>query len=179
METVCQACGRQRDPGSSAPEWQCPSCGKAYAKTSHDSPNPLVVCEDESLAEPRRGVGKKFFLVVPCVMFGNFFLVGMLYWVLTRFHLVEVKSTVLTILRFIAAFSLAIGSLMILFGHIRNALSGFIFGSVGIVAREIYATKEPITFTVTLIGQLAVWTVLTYIFFKLTAYASNWTTADF
>lgn len=62
---------------------------------------------------------------------------------------------------------------------IRNALSGFVMGSAGIVAREIHAAKEPITFTVTLIGQLALWTVMTYIFFTLTAYASNWTTADF
>lgn len=179
METVCRACGHQRGPGSSAPEWQCPSCGKAYAKTSHDSPDPLVVYEDGDLAEPRRGVGKKFFLVVSCVMFGNFFLMGVLYWVLTRFHLVEARSTVLSICRFIAAFPLATGSLMIVFGHIRNALSGFIVGSVGIGAREIYAAKEPINFIVTLIGQLAGWTVMTYIFFKLTVYASNWTTAEF
>lgn len=171
METVCQACGHQRELGSSAPEWQCPSCGKAYAKTSHDSPNPLVVYEEGDPAEPRWGAGKKFFLVVLCVMFGNFFLIGSLYWVLTRFHLVEAGSMVKTKFRFVAAFPFAIGSLLILFGHIRNALSGFVIGSVGIVVREIYATKEPISFTVTLIGQLALWTVMTYIFFKLTAYA--------
>ena len=104
-------------------------------------------------------------------MLGNFFLIGTLYWVLTRFHLVEARSTVLTKFRFAAAFPFAIGSLVILFGHIRNALSGFVIGSIGIVVGEIYATKEPISFTVTLIGQLALWTMMTYIFFKLTAYA--------
>jgi hypothetical protein len=37
METVCQACGYQREPTDQAPDWECPSCGKAYAKTSHNS----------------------------------------------------------------------------------------------------------------------------------------------
>jgi hypothetical protein len=37
MESICQACGYQRKPTDQAPDWQCPSCGKAYAKTSHDS----------------------------------------------------------------------------------------------------------------------------------------------
>lgn len=36
METVCQACGYQRKPTDQAPDWECPSCGKAYVKTSHD-----------------------------------------------------------------------------------------------------------------------------------------------
>jgi hypothetical protein len=42
METVCQACGYQRKLTDQAPDWQCPSCGKAYAKTSHDSPASLI-----------------------------------------------------------------------------------------------------------------------------------------
>ena len=37
METACQACGYQRKPTDQAPDWECPSCGKAYAKTSQDS----------------------------------------------------------------------------------------------------------------------------------------------
>jgi predicted RNA-binding Zn-ribbon protein involved in translation (DUF1610 family)/uncharacterized membrane protein len=37
METICQACGYQRKPTDQAPDWECPSCGKAYIKTSHDS----------------------------------------------------------------------------------------------------------------------------------------------
>jgi TRAP-type C4-dicarboxylate transport system permease small subunit len=37
METVCAACGYQRKPTDQAPEWQCPACGKAYAKTLHES----------------------------------------------------------------------------------------------------------------------------------------------
>jgi hypothetical protein len=32
--TVCQACGYQRMPTDQAPYWECPACGKAYAKTS-------------------------------------------------------------------------------------------------------------------------------------------------
>lgn len=46
METVCQACGYQRKPTDQAPDWECPSCGKAYAKTSHGSPSPLVIYTD-------------------------------------------------------------------------------------------------------------------------------------
>ena len=41
METVCQACGYQRKPTDQAPDWECPSCGKAYIKTSHESPSAL------------------------------------------------------------------------------------------------------------------------------------------
>lgn len=37
METICEACGYQRKPSDQAPDWQCPACGKAYAKTMHDS----------------------------------------------------------------------------------------------------------------------------------------------
>jgi predicted RNA-binding Zn-ribbon protein involved in translation (DUF1610 family) len=42
METVCQACGYQRKPTDQVPDWQCPSCGRAYAKTSHDSHESLL-----------------------------------------------------------------------------------------------------------------------------------------
>lgn len=35
METVCEACGYQRNPTDQTPDWQCPSCGKAYVKTTH------------------------------------------------------------------------------------------------------------------------------------------------
>lgn len=38
METICQACGYQRKPTDQVPDWECPSCGRAYAKTSHESP---------------------------------------------------------------------------------------------------------------------------------------------
>lgn len=41
METVCQACGYQRKPTDQVPDWECPSCGKAYAKTSDASPRAL------------------------------------------------------------------------------------------------------------------------------------------
>jgi hypothetical protein len=51
METVCQACGYQRKPTDQAPDWQCPSCGKAYAKTSHESPSPLVIYTDNPSSE--------------------------------------------------------------------------------------------------------------------------------
>lgn len=37
MEPICQACGYQRKPTDQAPDWECPACGKAYTKTSHDS----------------------------------------------------------------------------------------------------------------------------------------------
>jgi hypothetical protein len=37
METVCRACGYERKPTDQAPDWECPSCGKAYAKTSQDA----------------------------------------------------------------------------------------------------------------------------------------------
>ncbi|GGA10372.1 DUF3592 domain-containing protein [Dyella caseinilytica] len=51
METVCQACGYQRKPTDQVPDWECPSCGKAYAKTSHESPSPLVIYTDNPSAE--------------------------------------------------------------------------------------------------------------------------------
>lgn len=37
MDTVCQACGYQRKPTDQAPDLECPSCGKAYTKTSDAS----------------------------------------------------------------------------------------------------------------------------------------------
>jgi hypothetical protein len=51
METVCQACGYQRKPTDQAPDWECPSCGKAYAKTSHESPSPLVIYTENPSTE--------------------------------------------------------------------------------------------------------------------------------
>lgn len=51
METVCQACGYQRRPTDQAADWECPSCGKAYAKTSHESPSPLVIYTNSPAAE--------------------------------------------------------------------------------------------------------------------------------
>ena len=52
METVCQACGYQRRPTDQAPDWQCPSCGRAYAKTSQESPSPLVIYTQDSNPSP-------------------------------------------------------------------------------------------------------------------------------
>ena len=48
MAAVCQACGYERKPSDQAPDWECPSCGKAYAKTSHEVPSPLVTYADSS-----------------------------------------------------------------------------------------------------------------------------------
>lgn len=50
MEIICQACGYQRKPTDQAADWECPSCGKAYAKTSHESPSPLVIYTDNPSA---------------------------------------------------------------------------------------------------------------------------------
>lgn len=58
METICQACGYQRRPTDQAPDWQCPTCGKAYVKTSHESsllpsrPSPLTIYTDHPATEP-------------------------------------------------------------------------------------------------------------------------------
>lgn len=37
MDTICHACGYQRKPTDQAPDWEYPSCGRAYVKTSQDS----------------------------------------------------------------------------------------------------------------------------------------------
>ena len=37
MGIICRGCGYQRKPTDQAPDWECPACGKAYAKTSLDS----------------------------------------------------------------------------------------------------------------------------------------------
>jgi hypothetical protein len=52
MEPICQACGYQRKPTDQAPDWECPACGKAYVKTSHPSPSPLVIYPDNPSTEP-------------------------------------------------------------------------------------------------------------------------------
>jgi len=36
MGTACLACGYQRNPTDQGPDWACPSCGRAYAKTFHE-----------------------------------------------------------------------------------------------------------------------------------------------
>lgn len=41
MENVCRACGYQRKPTDQAADWECPACGKAYAKTPLDSSSAL------------------------------------------------------------------------------------------------------------------------------------------
>ena len=53
METICRACGYQRKPTDQAPDWECPSCGKAYVKTSQDSPSPLVIYTDNPSSESK------------------------------------------------------------------------------------------------------------------------------
>ncbi len=53
MDTECQACGYQRKVTDQAPDWQCPSCGKAYVKTSQKSPSPLVIYADNLSEESR------------------------------------------------------------------------------------------------------------------------------
>lgn len=179
MDAVCGACGHQREPDASAPEWQCPSCGKAYAKTVHDSPSPLTVYDDGVVVERPRGTGGRYFLIVPAVMLGSSFLTGAIFWVLIRFHLAEAGHPVFTLLRFLAAFPVATGSLLMLLGYIRNAFSGFVFGCTGMQWREMYAAEEPLAFTFALIAQLTGWSAMAYIFFELTIHASNWTTADF
>jgi predicted RNA-binding Zn-ribbon protein involved in translation (DUF1610 family) len=40
MGTVCHACGYERKPTDQAPDWECPACGKAYVKTSHEAEEP-------------------------------------------------------------------------------------------------------------------------------------------
>lgn len=51
MDTICQACGYQRKPTDQAPNWQCPACGKAYAKTSQELSSPLVIYTDNPSSE--------------------------------------------------------------------------------------------------------------------------------
>lgn len=34
MESTCPKCRHVRQPGDTAPDWQCPSCGVAYAKVA-------------------------------------------------------------------------------------------------------------------------------------------------
>lgn len=51
METICQACGYQRRPTDQAPDWECPSCGKAYVKTLQVSPSQLVIYPDAPSSE--------------------------------------------------------------------------------------------------------------------------------
>ncbi|GLQ47809.1 hypothetical protein GCM10007862_28600 [Dyella lipolytica] len=51
METICEACGYQRKPTDQAPDWQCPSCGKAYAKTSHHSQGSFSGYAQSSVSE--------------------------------------------------------------------------------------------------------------------------------
>lgn len=52
MGTVCQACGYERKPTDQAPDWQCPACGKAYAKTLQEPHRPLAPYEDDPSGEP-------------------------------------------------------------------------------------------------------------------------------
>lgn len=51
MEPICQACGYRRKPTDQAPDWECPACGRAYVKTAHPAPSPLVTYTDEPVAE--------------------------------------------------------------------------------------------------------------------------------
>lgn len=53
MEAVCQACGYQRKPTDQVPDWECPSCGKVYAKTSEKSPELFLSHARSSVVEPR------------------------------------------------------------------------------------------------------------------------------
>jgi hypothetical protein len=41
MGTVCHACGYERKSTDQAPDWECPACGKAYVKTSHEQGDPV------------------------------------------------------------------------------------------------------------------------------------------
>lgn len=60
METVCNACGYQRKPTDQAPDWQCPACGKAYAKTMHSSHETVSGAAPWSPAESINPPNKEF-----------------------------------------------------------------------------------------------------------------------
>jgi len=178
MATVCRACGYQRRATDLAPDWQCPSCGKAYAKSSRDAASPLVIYTDDSPRGPDRGVGMKFFKVVAWMSFGPIILMAFVSLVLVRFWAPDPGSAVTTAIRFLCTFPMAVGSPLLLLGQLRNAMNGFVIGWEGMSFKEMYAAERPLSFLVTLIGSLVYWGVMTYLSFKLVTHARDWSNLD-
>ena len=57
MSTVkCPKCSYKRQPSDTTPDWQCPSCGIAYAKFTGDFSKVKTV---QKVAEPDDGVGNR------------------------------------------------------------------------------------------------------------------------
>jgi hypothetical protein len=75
---VCQACGYQRTLSDQAPDWECPGCGKAYVKTSHDlagsRSGETVSIRPSTKARPKQGEAyrKRGFACVTYVLIGIF-----------------------------------------------------------------------------------------------------------
>lgn len=74
MSQICPHCNYARRPEDQSPDWQCPSCERAYAKAGHSAPSatpPLYM----TTAEPeRRGGAGKWLLVL--LAFGAAFWFG-------------------------------------------------------------------------------------------------------
>ena len=46
---ICHKCRYQRQLTDTAPQWQCPACGVAYAKVSSSAPSPIATSEKASI----------------------------------------------------------------------------------------------------------------------------------
>ncbi len=61
---TCPKCRTTRKPSDTAPEWQCPNCGVAYAKASEVSAGEARVVYQTSAAPERRGMLRSIGIVL-------------------------------------------------------------------------------------------------------------------
>ena len=79
MSTVkCPKCSYKRQPSDTAPDWQCPSCGIAYAKFGSEAP---VRKTATKVAEADDGIGNR--LLYALLGGGGGAIMGGIFWFLT------------------------------------------------------------------------------------------------
>jgi glutaredoxin len=73
MAVICPKCKAIRPPDAQVPDWQCPSCGIAYAKAAAPAA-PAVAARAAAPASEGLGIGAKLFiaLVLACAAFGGY-----------------------------------------------------------------------------------------------------------
>ncbi len=68
MSRICTGCNYVRKPGDSAPDWQCPSCGKAYCEPGADAADLPVSSEVSRTSSFLSGSGIVKWLLVLAVI---------------------------------------------------------------------------------------------------------------
>lgn len=128
MAVACPKCAYIRSPNEVAPDWQCPSCGIAYAKFQKPS------TESNSNGSTRAGThGHQFVSNAPMILCKKF--------IIAKSRLLQTSETTGTVLVSRDAIYFAkdggLGSLVAIGGILGGAIGGVIAGVAAVAAERL------------------------------------------